>query len=219
MKKNLAVFISGRGSNFQSLLDYQKQWENCSYEIVLCVSDNPNAPGLVHAQDNDIPVEVIPKMSNKTEWETKILECLERYNIGMIALAGFMSIIPHGVVERYKGWCVNIHPSLLPKYPGLNTHRRVIENKEKEHGLSIHFVDAGIDTGPVIFQVIVPVNGIDEVILSQVILIYENWFYPLVVNEVALGNLSLRPDGVYNRQTLLERPISISVQGENNETK
>lgn len=203
MKKRVAVFISGRGSNFHSIIEHPKN-VGCHYEVVLCVTNNLAALGLQYANDNGIPVEVYS--------EDTIHQILNNYKVELVALAGFMKILTPEFCNQWEGKILNIHPSLLPNYSGLNTHKRVLENNEKEHGLSIHFVDAGVDTGPIIFQTRVNIEDIEnEEVLANLILFYENWFYPLILDVVAEGRIYLKEGRVYNCEKMLENPYTFIV--------
>lgn len=217
MKKQIAVFISGRGTNFKSIIEHTKHVSDCNYEVALCITDNANAYGLIYAEEENIPVVVITHIS---QYEDILIKKLTEYHIELLVLAGFMKILPPRFCDIWYGKCVNIHPSLLPHYPGLNTHRRVLENKEKEHGLSIHFVDSGIDTGPLIFQVRLNIEDVvDENVLSTVILIYENWFYPLVIDSIIRGDITLMDRFVYNKDEKLEKPLEVFIETENFDLK
>ena len=149
-KLNAAIFISGRGSNLKSLINFAKK-KLSPIKIVLVVSSNKEAQGLNYAKMNSIKnIFVIYK--NKLKAEKKLLDALVKYKIRLICLAGFMKILSKKFILKFEGKILNIHPSLLPNYKGLHTHRRVIENKEKFTGCTVHFVNTRLDSGKIILQ-------------------------------------------------------------------
>ncbi|MBT02401.1 phosphoribosylglycinamide formyltransferase [bacterium] len=182
---NLAVLISGRGSNFSSLVDAQKKGQIGVADIKILISNNASAKGIDYAKKNKIPFFVL---SDK-EWESEIVNLLKKHKIQLVCLAGFMRIISPELINFMKGWIVNIHPSLLPAFPGLNVHQRVLESKFPFSGCTVHWVDEGVDTGPIIDQRVVPVlKGDDEEKLSSRILKEEHKLYPSVVKKIADGD-------------------------------
>jgi len=151
----VAVLISGTGSNLKTLID-ARQAGQLDIEIVLVISNRAAAPGLEHARRAGIETAVVTKQAN-TERDREIGDILTGSGAELIILAGFMSILGPNLVARFKGCMINLHPSLLPRYPGLDTYQRVLSAGDAEHGASIHFVAAELDAGPVISQVRVPV--------------------------------------------------------------
>ena len=149
-KLNAAVFISGRGSNLKSLINFTKK-KLSPIKIVLVVSNNKEAQGLNYAKINNIK-NIIVTYKNKLKAEKKLLGALLKYKIRLICLAGFMKILSKKFILKFEGKILNIHPSLLPNYKGLNTHRRVIENKEKFTGCTVHLVNSRLDSGKIILQ-------------------------------------------------------------------
>ncbi len=137
-KKNIAVFISGRGSNLRSLIKYSKTKKSL-IRIVLVVSNNFNAKGLDYANKSKINKAYI-KYSNRKSFEDRLLKLLERNNVDLICLAGFMKILSRSFIKKFYKPILNIHPSLLPKYKGLNTHNRAIQNRDKYSGATVHIV-------------------------------------------------------------------------------
>ena len=149
-KIRTAVFISGTGSNLKSLIKFSKI-KKSPISIELIVSNDPNAKGLNYAKIYKIKKKVL-NFKNKNLNENKLLYILKMNNIEMICLAGFMKILSKNFIKKFKGKILNIHPSLLPKYKGLNTHERVLNNKEKYSGCTVHFVNARLDSGKIILQ-------------------------------------------------------------------
>ena len=151
-KKKLivSVFISGRGTNLKSLINFSK-YKNSPIKIVLVICNNKNAKGINYAKKNNIKFLFI-NYKNKKKAESKILINLKKNNIDLICLAGFMKILSKKIINIYKYRILNIHPSLLPKYKGLNAHKRVIENKEKFTGCTVHLVNSKLDSGKIILQ-------------------------------------------------------------------
>ena len=149
-KKNTAVFISGRGSNLKSLIKYSKTKKSL-IKIVLVISDNSNAKGLEYAKKSKINNFII-KNSSKKNFENRSLRLLKNNYIDLICLAGFMKILSGNFIKKFYNPILNIHPSLLPKYKGLNTHYRVIKNGEKYSGATVHIVNQKLDAGKIILQ-------------------------------------------------------------------
>ena len=145
-----AVFISGTGSNLKSLIKFSKT-KLSPISINFIVSNNSKAKGLNYAKKFKIKKKVL-NFKNKKLNENKLLSILKQNNIEMICLAGFMKILSKNFIKKFKGKILNIHPSLLPKYKGLNTHQRVLKNKEKYSGCTVHFVNAKLDSGKIILQ-------------------------------------------------------------------
>jgi phosphoribosylglycinamide formyltransferase 1 len=149
VKKNACVFISGFGSNLKSLIIKSREY-NFPATIKLVICNNPNAKGIVHAKKNAIPYLIIN--TNKRNYQDKILRKLKEYKISLICLAGYMKIIPEKLIKEFKKKIINIHPSLLPKYKGLNTFKRIIENNERKTGCTIHYVNKKLDSGQIIIK-------------------------------------------------------------------
>ncbi len=152
MKKfKIAVFVSGNGSNLQALIDVSKNL-NCPYKIELVFSNRPNAYALKRASQNNIPTLTLDHKDFKTrqEFDLTLSNNLIKVNFDLIVLAGFMRILGKEFIKKYENKIINLHPSLLPKYPGINTHEKVLENKDKFHGATVHMVDEGLDTGKII---------------------------------------------------------------------
>tara|TARA_B100001540_G_scaffold123841_1_gene110408 strand:- start:530 stop:1117 length:588 start_codon:yes stop_codon:yes gene_type:complete len=189
-KKRLkvSVFISGRGTNLKSLINFSKT-KNSQISINLVISNKKNAKGLFFAKKNKIKYLVI-NYKNKKNAENRILVELKKYNIDFICLAGFMKILSKKIISKYKNKILNIHPSLLPKYKGLDTHKRVILNKEKFTGCTVHIVTSKLDSGKIILQRKIKILKNDsEKSLSKRLLKIENQIYPRAVRKFAIANL------------------------------
>ena len=149
-KKNIAVFISGRGSNLNSLINYSKTKKSL-IRIVLVISDKYSAKGLVYANKSKIN-NIFIKYNNRSNFENRLLKLLNKSNIELVCLAGFMKIFSGNFIRSFCKPILNIHPSLLPKYKGLNTQQRAIKNKEKFSGATVHIVNQKLDSGKIILQ-------------------------------------------------------------------
>ena len=176
MKKNI-ILISGRGSNLQAIL------ENIDKKSIIAVmTDNPNAKGLLIAKKYGIETCVVAKTSDKQKFKDDLYQKILFYNPDLIILAGFMSILPEKIVNDFYPNILNIHPSLLPKFAGLNTHSRVLEANEINHGCTVHIVDNGIDTGPIITQRALLIEKSDTPeSLEKRVLALEHTIYPKVI--------------------------------------
>tara|TARA_B100001175_G_scaffold181306_1_gene153822 strand:- start:12 stop:599 length:588 start_codon:yes stop_codon:yes gene_type:complete len=187
-KLKVSVFISGRGTNLKSLINFSKK-KNSPIKIILVIADNKNAKGLYFAKKNKIKFLFI-NYKNKIKAENKILVSLKNYNINLICLAGFMKILSKKIINKYKNRILNIHPSLLPKYKGLNTHKRVIKNNEKFTGCTVHVVNSKLDSGKIILQKKVKIlKKDDENSLSNRVLKVENLIYPKAIKKFISSNL------------------------------
>jgi len=187
-KKRLCVFVSGNGTNLQAMIDADIE----PAEIVLVFSNNPDAYALERARSHNIPVEVISHKGYATreEYEGDIIKTLEPHNIDLIALAGFMRILSPLFVKHYKNKILNIHPALLPSFPGIHAARQALEYGVKFTGCTVHFVDEGVDTGPIIQQSVVEVLEDDtEDSLQERIQKEEYRIYPEAIKLVALGKV------------------------------
>jgi phosphoribosylglycinamide formyltransferase-1 len=182
-KTNIAVFISGKGTNFKSLNQYSLKKQS-KFKIKLVVSDSFIAKGLEYAKKFKIKKKII-NYKNLTNSETLILNDLNKENINIICLAGFMRILTANFIKKFKGKIINIHPSLLPKYKGLNTHQRALDNKDKYSGCTVHFVNSKLDAGKIILQKKVKIykNDTSEK-LSKRILKQEHLLYPKALEKI-----------------------------------
>ena len=179
-KKKIAVFISGRGSNLKSLIKFSKK-KNSLFKILLVISNNPKAGGLNYAKKSKIKNFGI-RYTNKTKFENQSLKLLKQYDLDLLCLAGFMRILSSSFIKKFSKPILNIHPSLLPKYKGLNTHLRAIKNKEKFAGASVHKVNKKLDSGKIILQKKVQILKKDNVrSLKNKILKIEHEIYPKAI--------------------------------------
>ena len=178
-----AVFISGNGSNFKSLIKFSLK-KNSKFKIDLVITNNPSAKGLNFAQRFKIKKKVINYL-NIQNTEKKILMDLDKNKIQLICLAGFMKILSKNFIKTFKGKIINIHPSLLPKYKGLNTHQRAIDNNEIYSGCTVHYVTSKLDSGKIILQKKVKILKNDTAKkLAKRILKQENLLYPKALNKI-----------------------------------
>ena len=186
-KKNVAVFISGKGSNLENLIKRSKD-RNSRYKISLIVSNNSKALGLKFANKFNIKKKIIDLNNSKLS-EKKLLGTLKKNHINIICLAGFMKILSKNFIKRFNGKILNIHPSLLPKYKGLNTHSRAIQNKEKYSGCTVHYVSFKLDSGKIILQKKVKIFKKDTSgSLASKVLAQEHLLYPKALNKI-IANL------------------------------
>ncbi len=179
-KKNTAVLISGRGSNLRSLIKYSKTKKSL-IKIVLVVSDNFIAKGLNYAKKSNIN-NIVIKYSNRKSFEDRLFKLLRRNNVDLICLAGFMKILSGKFIKKLNKTILNIHPSLLPKYKGLNTHNKAIQNKDKYSGATVHIVNDKLDSGKIILQKKVKILRSDNVkSLEKKVLKTEHKIYPKAI--------------------------------------
>ena len=180
-KKRIAVFISGRGSNFISIHERTMNGE-INGEVSLVISDNPDAQGLSYASQKDIPHRVFPWKPPRSDYFQGIVDYLENRSVDLIILAGFMRVLSPNMIRRYEHRIINIHPALLPSFPGEQAQKQAFDYGVKFTGCTVHFVDEGIDTGPIIEQRVVPVHEHDDAgILAERILKQEHELFPEVV--------------------------------------
>ena len=181
-KINIAVFISGTGSNLKSLIKFSKL-KNSPIIIKMIVSNNSKAKGLQYSKIYKIKKKVFD--FKDTLSEKKIINELKKNNIDLICLAGFMKILSKSFIKNFRGKILNIHPSLLPKYKGLNTHERVIKSKEKYSGCTVHFVNSKLDSGKIIIQKKVKIKKNDTAkSLAKKILVQEHKLYPRAILKI-----------------------------------
>ena len=182
-KIKCAVFISGNGSNLKSLIQFSKK-KNSLISIELIISDNPKAKGLKFGKIFKISNKVF-NYKNRIIAEKKIISEINNKKIKLICLAGFMKILSRNFIRSFKGKILNIHPSLLPKYKGLNTHKRAISNNEKYSGCTVHVVNSRLDAGKIILQKKVKISKFDTAkSLAKKVLIQEHKLYPKAIRKV-----------------------------------
>lgn len=188
----IAILFSGRGSNLNAIIEFAKKHKE-DLDVSIAITDNPFAAGIQYLNESDIPLCVIKIADSYTK--TIFFETLERlldsHEIDLVVLAGFMTIIPASFCQKWDGKIINIHPSLLPKFPGLNTHKRALDEFSTYHGLTVHFVNNKIDAGLRIVRVYTQIRkDDDENTLSSRILSLENIIYPLTIYNIAKNVIS-----------------------------
>ena len=198
---NGVVLISGNGSNLQSIIDNAK-----SIDLKICcvVSNKKDAFGLKRAAKVDIPCVALDEtlFDSKLGFDQEIMKVIDNYQAEVIILAGYMRILSADFISKYSGKILNIHPSLLPKFPGLNTHQRAIDASEKKHGASVHFVTEEVDGGPVIAQQSVNIDCTDNSqTLAKKVLKKEHVLYPKVIGWYTQGKLKL----LNNKTVILDK--------------
>jgi len=195
---DIAVLASGRGTNLQAIIDAIKVGK-IDGKIKIVISDNPEAYALKRAQDNQIDTMVFPykQYNNKKEYEQELLNCLITNHIDLITLAGYMRLLGSRIIKEYRYRIINIHPALLPSFPGLHAQRQAIEYGVKVSGCTAHFVDEGMDTGPIILQKAVEVKQNDtEEVLSDRILKYEHKLLPRAIQLFARNRIHIQNNKV-----------------------
>lgn len=193
------VLISGNGSNLQAIIDASSSGE-LPLDICAVISNVPDVKGLERAADAEIKTHVIEhkKYPQRELFDVQLIRQINEYQPDIVILAGFMRILSKDFVNQYLGKLVNIHPSLLPLYPGLNTHKRALENQDAEHGVTVHYVVPELDAGPNIIQAKVDVSATEtEESLSKKVQEQEHIIYPIALKWMAEGRLSLDGNNVY----------------------
>ena len=186
-KKNTAVLISGRGSNLKSLIKYSTTKKSL-IRIVLVISDNFGAKGLIYANKSKIN-NIVIRYSNRKSFEDRLLKVLNKNNVDLICLAGFMKILSGKFIKKFNKTILNIHPSLLPKYKGLNTHNKAIQNKDKYSGATVHIVNDKLDSGKIILQKKVKILKSDSAkSLGIKILEIEHKIYPKAIIKLLVSD-------------------------------
>jgi phosphoribosylglycinamide formyltransferase-1 len=187
--KRIVILISGRGSNMRAIVEacHAEGWPA---EVAAVVSNRPNAAGLLYAQERGISTALVDHKAfvSRDGFDAELARTIDGFRPDLLVLAGFMRILGDGFVQRYAGRMLNVHPSLLPAFPGLHTHRRAIEAGCSEAGATVHFVTARLDHGPIVAQASVPVlAGDDEHALAARVLAQEHLLYPRAVRAVVEG--------------------------------
>jgi len=204
--KNIVILISGRGSNMEAIVR-----AGLPAKIAAVISNRADAAGLKYAAQSGLPTQVVDEreFSSREASDAALATAIDRHSPDLVALAGFMRVLGGEFVRRYSGRLVNIHPSLLPAFPGLHTHRRALQEGVKVHGCTVHFVTPQIDHGPIIAQAAVPVRvGDTEAILAARVLQQEHRIYPLALrwfidDRLAVDNGVVRVSGADAIQALL----------------
>ena len=197
-RKRVAILISGRGSNMAALIDAAKA-RDFPAEIALVVSSRPAAEGLALAKSKSVATATIDHVAYKSreEFEAELAKQLAAAKIDIVCLAGFMRVLTADFVKRWKGRLLNVHPSLLPAFKGLDTHVRALDAGVKVHGCSVHFVVPELDSGPIVIQAAVPVlEGDDEEELAMRVLAAEHRIYPTALRLLAEGRLTIEGERV-----------------------
>ena len=189
---SLAILLSGNGTNLQAIIDSIDSGQ-LKADIKIVISNNKDAFGLERAKINSIKNLCIDHkdFADRESFDERLLEEVKQEKIDFIVLAGFMRILGTNFIRNFPNKILNIHPSLLPKYPGLNTHKKVLENKDKEHGVTVHLVDEGLDSGPIIGSMKLKViDGEKESDLERRIHKIEHYIYPKILSEFQEGKIS-----------------------------
>ena len=191
--KKIVVLISGSGSNLEAII------ESCAAKmingrVIQVISNNPDAYGLTRASKFNIASKIIDhkKFSSRIDFENSLEEFLDKLSPDLVVLAGFMRILGPKITSKFFNKMINLHPSLLPKYPGINTHEKVLENKDPYHGISIHYVSPELDAGPLIAQGLIDINK-DETLENMIKRIHkiEHLLLPEIINEICNENIYL----------------------------
>ena len=206
--KSLVILISGRGSNMQALID-----AGLPGRIAAVISNKPDAPGLEIAKKCGLETRTLDprSYSGREAFDTALAEAIDAYNPELVALAGFMRILGENFVNRYLGRLMNVHPSLLPAFPGLHTHEQALREGVKIHGCTVHFVTPQLDRGPIIIQAAVPVlPGDSEEALAARVLRQEHRIYPEAVKWFMEGRLKLAENIVKVSDAGFDSPVLYS---------
>lgn len=195
---SVVILISGSGSNLQALLEKSKQ-PGSAFHISAVISNKAEALGLQRAERSGVSTHVIrhTDFDSRESFDQSLMQLIDSYEPNLVVLAGFMRILTQDFTEHYHGRMMNIHPSLLPKHKGLNTHQRAIDAGDTEHGCSVHFVTNELDGGPIIVQASTTISTDDDAnSLAYKVLKLEHQIYPLAVQWYAAGRLRLQQQGV-----------------------
>ena len=207
---SIVVLISGSGSNLQAIID-EIEAGNVNAKIAAVICNKVNAYGIERAKQHGIATEIIDHTAFETRqaFEAVLSKTIDSYKPSLLVLAGFMRILDKDFVQHYLGRMINIHPSLLPAYKGINTHKRVLQDSVKKHGASVHFVTPELDGGPIIIQASVTVKDDDTAeTLATRVLSQEHIIYPMVIDWFAHKRLILKDGRVYFDGVQLNQPIT-----------
>jgi len=205
----IVVLISGNGTNLQAIID-QINTGTVPARIVAVISNKETAHGLTRAKKFHIPTAVVDnkQFDNREDYDKTLADCIDQYQPDLVVLAGFMRILTSKFVNHYLGRMINIHPSLLPKFRGLNTHQRAIDEGETKHGASVHFVTPELDDGPVIVQSIVQIQKNDSAqSLAEKVHKEEHKIYPMVISWFAMGRIKFDQEKLTFDEKELTQPI------------
>lgn len=208
----IVVLLSGSGTNLQAIID-DFHGTPAPGTLAAVISNRPAAPGLARAQAAGIPTAVLDHraFTGRDDFDRALAELIDSYRADLVVLAGFMRILSTGFVDRYQGRLLNIHPSLLPRHRGLNTHQRALDAGDAEHGATVHMVTAELDGGPAILQARVPVRPEDTAeILAARVLRMEHRIYPLVVRWYCDGRLQWHNQGLWFDGQPLPEPLTFA---------
>jgi phosphoribosylglycinamide formyltransferase-1 len=212
MQRPVVILISGRGSNMRSLIE-QSRDPGASYTVCKVFSDKPDAAGLELARDLGVPAQALSaaETTDRAAYDRALAAAIQIYSPSLIVLAGFMRILSVQFVRDFAGKILNIHPSLLPKFPGLHTHRRVLEAHEPEHGATVHFVTERLDGGPRVIQARIAVAANDdEASLAARVQAQEHRIYPVAVRWFCEGRLRYDAGCAWLDGRLLREPVQFT---------
>jgi len=190
----VVILISGSGSNMVAIADAVRKGD-IDADIAAVICNRPEAAGIQKAKDRDIETEIInhQDFASREDFDAALMQAIDAYQPDLVVLAGFMRILTPAFVIRYHGRMLNIHPSLLPKHQGLNTHQRALDAGDQQHGVTVHFVTEELDGGPNVIQAVVPVfDGDDAVSLQQRVHTQEHIIYPIAVKWFVNGRLTMK---------------------------
>lgn len=208
-RRPIVVLISGRGSNLRRLLECSRTPDS-GFSVIKVFTDNPAAGGIALADEAQVPAEILvpTQFADRHRYDAALADAIEQSNPALIVLAGFMRILSAEFVARFAGRILNIHPSLLPAYPGLHTHRRVLAAGDRQHGATVHFVTEALDAGPLIVQGRLTVqDGEDEARLAARVQGLEHQIYPLAVRWFCEGRLQHRHGSAWLEGMPLLAPV------------
>lgn len=215
-RQPIVILISGRGSNMRAIIERSLTAE-AAYSVSAVLSDRADAEGLKVAQHLGVEARAVPRPagSERADYDRILAAAIDEYSPALVVLAGFMRILSAEFVARFSGRILNIHPSLLPKFVGLHTHRRALEARESEHGVTVHFVTEQLDGGPPVLQARVPIlPGDTETTLSQRVLTQEHTIFPLAVNWFCQGRLRCSDGRALLDGRPLHEPVQINAEQE-----
>lgn len=208
-RASAAIFVSGGGTNLQAFID-EVRAGRLDLDLAVVVSNKPNVEALERARRAGIPAECVPNsdFAERTQFDEALATTVDRYRPDLLILAGFMRILTTAFVRRYEGRILNVHPSLLPRFPGLNTHQSVIDAGDRSHGSTVHFVTDELDAGPAVMQGRIPVLPDDTAeSLAQRVQAIEHKIYPAAAALFAAGRLASRNGGAWLDGQRLDQPL------------